>query len=87
MSNWLSWMTRNKGDIYGFVDTHLSKESENFLKLRWKGEIYFNSYSSNAHGTAVFFRKNADVKNCKYSMIDLGNFSTLHLDHDIEDLL
>ena len=82
MSKWQAWMTRNKGDIYVFVDTRLSKQSENFFKSRWKGKIYFNSYSSNARRTAVFVRKNAYVKNCKYSIIDLGSFSTLHFDHD-----
>ena len=78
-------MTRNKGDIYVFVDTRLSKQSENLLKSRWKGEIYFNSYSSNGRCTAVFVRKKADVKNWKYSIIDLATFSTLTM--IIKDLL
>ena len=43
---------------------------------------FFNSYSSNASGTAVFVRKNADVTNCKFNIVDPGNFSTLHFDYD-----
>ena len=82
LSNWLSWIGRNKGDVYIFLDTRLSKQSENFLKSRWKGEIYFNSYTSNARGTAVFVRKNFSITNCKFDVIDPGNFSTFHFDYN-----
>ena len=57
-------------------------QAENFLESKWKGNIYFYSYSSNAHGTAFFVRKNASVKNCKFNIVDPGNFSTLHFDYD-----
>ena len=33
-------------------------------------------------GTAVFDSKGTDIINCKFSIIDQGNFSTLHFDHD-----
>ena len=33
-ANWLSWMTRNPGDIYVLIDTRLSRETELFLKYR-----------------------------------------------------
>ena len=51
-SKWLSWTGRNSGDIYIFLYTRLSKQAENFLRSRWKGEIYFNSYLS----IAIFIR-------------------------------
>ena len=86
LSNWLSWIGRNIGDIHTFDNTRLSKQAEHFLRSRWKGEIYFNSYSSNACGSVVFVRKNASVTNCKFNIVDPGNFFTLHFDYDKRNL-
>ena len=75
-TNWLSWMTRNPGDIYVLIDTILSRETELFLKSRWKGKIYCNTLPSNAWGTAILVRKETNIKNCDFNIIDKGNFST-----------
>ena len=77
-SNWLSWFTRNKADIYVLIDTRASKDTELFLRVRWKGEIYVNTFSSNARGTAILVRNQAKIEKPKYKIIDKGKFSSLH---------
>ena len=81
-SNWLSWLAINKGDIYVLIDTRASKETELFLKSRWKGKIYFNTFSSNAWGTAILVRKHSKIEKSELRIIDKGNFSTLHFNFD-----
>ena len=61
-SNWLSWLARNKGDIYFLIDTRASKETKLFLRVRWMGEIYFNTFSSNARGTVILVRKQSKIE-------------------------
>ena len=43
---------------------------------------YFNSYLSNACGTAIFVRKSANIIKFEFSIIDPSNFSTLHFHYD-----
>ena len=75
-------LARNLGEIYVLIDTRLSSDTESYLKSRWKGKIYVNIILSNARGSAILVRKNTEIKNCVFRIIDKGNFSTLHFDYD-----
>ena len=61
-SNWLSWLARTERYIHFLIDTRASKETKLFLRACWKGEIYFNTFSLNARGTAILVRKQSKIE-------------------------
>ena len=81
-ANWISWMSRNPGDIKVLIDTRMARETESFLKSRWRGPIFFHTLSSNTRGTAILTRKGSNITNCDFKIIDTGNFSTLHYKYE-----
>ena len=74
ISNWIFWIGGNKVDMYPFVDTRLSKQAEHFLRTMWKGEIYFDSDSSNARGTAYCVRKMLASHSVNSTLLTLAIF-------------
>ena len=49
-------------DIIFLIDTRFSKKIENTVKAEWGGNAYFSSFTSNARGVAILFRKNIPVE-------------------------
>ena len=68
-------------DIIFLIDTRFSKKIENTVKAEWGGNAYFSSFTSNARGVAILFRKNIPVETKEYGTcvllwsIDLGQSS------------
>ena len=49
-------------DIIFVVDTRFAKSIENRVKAEWGGQSFFSSFTSQARGVAIFFRKNIPVE-------------------------
>lgn len=57
---------RNKDySIVCIVDTHFTKNQERMIRSEWGYQVYFNCYSSQSRGIAIFFKNNFEftVKN------------------------
>ena len=53
----LNEMRKKGADIIMFSDTRIAKEIEPTVIAEWGGKINFASYTSQARGVAIFFRK------------------------------
>ena len=51
------FLRSKKADILILVDTRFSKEIENQVKEEWGSKVYFSSFTSQARGVAIFFKK------------------------------
>ena len=49
-------------DIIFIADTRFAKSIENRVKAEWGGQSFFSSFTSQARGVAIFFRKNIPVE-------------------------
>ena len=52
------FLEKKGGDIQILVDTRFSKEIEDTVREEWGSQVIFSSYTSQARGVAIFFKKN-----------------------------
>ena len=76
-----------KSDILILVDTRFSKEIENQVKEEWGSKVYFSSFTSQARGVAIFFKKNICVEVLKEKNDCSGNILSLLLTFDSKKIL
>ena len=57
----LNALKKKELDIIFLVDTRFAKSIENKVKAEWGGTVLFSSFTSQARGVAIFFRKNIPV--------------------------
>ena len=65
-------------------DTRISKDIENTVKSEWGGKCYFSSFSSQARGCAIFFKKDfaAEVIEDSIYRDPSGNFLCLNFKYE-----
>ena len=65
-------------------DSRISKEIENSVKAEWGGKSYFSSYSSQARGCAIFFKKEFNAEIIENSVVThpSGNFIALNFKYE-----
>ena len=71
-------------DILLLADTRISKEVENIVKTDWGGKSYFSSFSSQARGCAILFRKEfpAEIDENSVFADKSGNFLCLNFKYE-----
>ena len=67
------FLKKTDADIFVLSDTRIDKSIENVIKSEWGGEALFSSFSSQARGVAVLFKKNTPVRIMKSKSDANGN--------------
>ena len=77
-------LKKKQADIILFSDTRIAKEVEPTVKAEWGGKINFASYTSQARGVAIFFRKEFPIEIIEGSIYNdpSGNFTTLNFKYE-----
>ena len=75
---------KKQADIILFSDTRIAKELEPTVKAEWGGKTNFASYTSQARGVAIFFRKELPIEIIENSIYNdkSGNFTTLNFKYE-----
>ena len=80
-------MKKKDPDVVIVCDTRICKSIENVVREEWGGTCVFNSFSSQARGVAMFFKKDSTAKIVdKYTDTD-GNILAVLLDYDEKRIL
>ena len=77
----LNEMRKKGADIIMFSDTRIAKEIEPTVIAEWGGKINFASYTSQARGVAIFFRKELPIEIIEDTIYNdnSGNFTCLNV--------
>ena len=81
------FLEKKDGDIYVLIDTRFSQRLENRVKAEWGSQVFFSSFSSQARGVAIFFKKGTSVEVLKQKSDNKGNLLSLLLKYDDEQFL
>ena len=54
----LNYLRQQNYSIICLQDTHFKKNQENLIRAEWGYEAYFNSFTSQSRGVAIFFKNN-----------------------------
>ena len=76
---------KNKGaDIVLLSDTRISKDIEALVKSEWGGQANFSSFTSQARGVAIFFKKDLAIKVLENSIYNdpSGNIMILNFEYE-----
>ena len=82
-----NFLKKKSGDIFVLIDTRISKRLEQQIRAEWDGKIFFSSFTSQARGVAILFKKNvcAEILNEKVDVA--GNMLSLLVDFDGKQIL
>ena len=69
------------------VDTRLSKEFENQVRTEWGGQVFFSSFSSQARGVTIFFRKDLPVIILDHFSDQSGNICSILIEFETKKIL
>ena len=75
----LHFYRQQKCNILCLQDTHFTQDMESDIRNEWGYDVYFNSYSSNSRGVAIFFNNDFEFTVHKDIIDDTGNFIALDL--------
>ena len=67
------FLGKKGGDIQFLVDTRFSKQIESRVKEEWGSNVIFSSFTSQARGVSIFFKKNICVEILKQHEDNSGN--------------
>ena len=81
------FLERKGGNIQVLLDTRFSPTLQNQIKAEWGSPVYFSSYSSQARGVAIFFKKNLSIDILKEKADNKGNLLSLLLKYDEQTIL
>ena len=82
-----NFLRKKENDIHILIDTRFSKEIENKIKVEWGSQVFFSSFTSQARGVAIFFKKNLCVEVLNKKSDDSGNILSLLLKFDNKKIL
>jgi exonuclease III len=76
----LNELREKNADIILISDTRIAKEIEPIVKAEWGGKVNFASFTSQARGVAIFFKKEFPIDIIENSIYNdkSGNFTTLN---------
>jgi len=74
----LNCLKSKHSNIVCLQDTHLTEKYLFFTRSIWGYECYFNNFSSQSRGVAIFINNNFDYSFQKMETDDQGNFIILH---------
>ena len=66
--------------IYCLQDTHFTAKLEPYIRSEWGGEVYFNSFTSNARGVCILFSTSVAYKVLRSCKDDRGNMLILDIE-------
>lgn len=66
--------------IYCLQDTHFTTALEPYIRSEWGGEVYFNSFTSNARGVCILFSNSISYKVFRSKKDERGNMLILDLE-------
>ena len=77
----LNEMRKKRADIIMFSDTRIAKEIEPTVKAEWGGKVNFASFTSQARGVAIFFKKELPIEILENTIYNdkSGNFTSLNV--------
>ena len=77
-------MRKKHADIILISDTRIAKEIEPIVKAEWGGRVNFSSFTSQARGVAIFFKKELAIEIIEDSIYNdkSGNFTTLNMKYE-----
>ena len=77
-------LKKKRADIILLSDTRISKDIEPFVKTEWGGQARFASFTSQARGVAIFFRKDLAINIVENSIYadPTGNLIILNLRYE-----
>ena len=78
----LAFFRKSRAHIKIFIDTRLSKTSEDHFKQLWGGTAFFNSLCSISRGIAVLIKDGVDISEAKFTSIIEGNFAKFEFVHE-----
>ena len=70
----LNHLRKQNFSIICLQDTHFTKSTENIITNEWGYNAYFNSFSSQSRGVAIFLNNNLSIKYIKYLKTKLEIF-------------
>ncbi|HBI39496.1 MAG TPA: hypothetical protein DDY16_00910, partial [Tenacibaculum sp.] len=81
------FLKKTDADIFVLSDTRIDKSIENVIKSEWGGEALFSSFSSQARGVAVLFKKNTPVRIMESKSDANGNLIQVNFEFDGKNIL
>lgn len=69
----LNFLKQKQHSIYCLQDTHFTRKEEKYIRSMWGFDCYFNSYTSQSRGTAIFLNNNFEHKVLKTKSDTDGN--------------
>ena len=77
-----NFLRKKSGDIFVLIDTRFSQRIEKHIRAEWDGKVYFSSFTSQARGVAIFFRKDLCTEVVKVKKDNGGNMLSLLIEFD-----
>ena len=75
-----NYLRDKKFGIYCLQDTHYTAKLEPYIRSEWGGEVYFNSFTSNARGVCILFSTSVAYKVLRSCKDDRGNMLILDIE-------
>ena len=77
-----NFLRKKSGDIFVLIDTRFSQRIEKHIRAEWDGKVYFSSFTSQARGVAIFFRKNVCTEVLNVKKDSAGNMLSILIEFD-----
>ena len=83
----MTFLKHKNPDLIIITEAKTSKEVEATIRNEWEGEVFFNSFSSQARGVVIFKKKNFPLKILNKHTDDEGNILALLTEYEQKRIL